>query len=76
MLKFVKGLFDVARHAEVDVAVFIVPFKGDTAVEGSGPVTGEDVLEPNDIEKVVNVFFPNVLDTEAVHYNAEGGGRE
>jgi hypothetical protein len=34
----VVKLFDVARHGHVNVALFVIPSKGETAVTGTGPI--------------------------------------
>jgi hypothetical protein len=38
MLKFVKGILDIARHGQVHMFVLIIPFQSDAAVESTIPI--------------------------------------
>ena len=43
VLKLVEGLFDVCGHGNFTYALVVVPFDGETAIEGNSPVDGNSV---------------------------------
>ena len=43
MLKLVEGLFDVCGNGDVKYALVVVAVDGETAIEGTRPVDGNNV---------------------------------
>ena len=53
VLEFVEGSFDVARHGDVDYAVKVVPFEGQTKVFGPCHVNSNSVQVLYCVENVI-----------------------
>ena len=44
MAETLKNAFDVSWNGDIDILLFIIPFKSETTVEGSGHVGSNFVL--------------------------------
>ena len=62
MLEFVKGVFDVAGHAEVTGMIGIVPFKVDTTEAFAFPVNVNFlIMVVEALDQMVGMLFANVF---------------
>ena len=72
MLEFVKGIFDVARLAEVTDTIGIVPFEVDAAEAFAFPVNVNFlIMVVKALDQMVGMLFVNVFDTKVIHNEAE-----
>ena len=71
MLEFVKGIFDVARHAEVTGMIGIVPFEVDTTKVFAFPVNVNFlIMVVEALDQMVSMLFADVFDAEVIHDEA------
>ena len=70
VVKFGEEFVYVIGHGYVNVAVFVVPFEGDSTVERTVPVLFEFVVSGEGADEVVGVFFGVVFDSKVI--NCEG----
>ena len=61
VFKLGEGMFNVAWHGDVDVAVGIVPVEGEPAVEGTRPVDGGFIVVIEGGYKVLCVDFGEIF---------------
>ena len=72
MLEFVKGIFDIARHAEVTGMMGIVPFEVDATEAFAFPVNVNLLIMVTEVlDQMVGMLFANVFDTEVIDNKAE-----
>ena len=72
MLEFVKGVFDVARHAEVTGMIGIVPFEVDAEEVFAFPVNVNFlIMVAEALDQMVSMLFANVFDAEVIHNEEE-----
>ena len=72
MLEFVKGIFDVAGHAEVTGMMGTVPFEVDAAEAFAFPVNVDLlIMVAEALDQMVGMLFANVFDTEVIDDKAE-----
>ena len=72
MLELVKGIFDVARHAEVTGMIGIVPFEVDAAEAFAFPVNVNFlIMVAEALDQMVVMLFADVFDTKVIHDKAE-----
>ena len=72
MLEFVKGIFDVARHAEVAGTMGIVPFEVDTTEAFAFPVNVNLlIMVVEALDQMVGMLFANVFDAKVIDDKAE-----
>ena len=69
--EFVECAGDVAWHGDVDGAGGVVPFEGEAAIEGAGPVGGDGVLCLESVDEMLCVFGADVFDAEVVDDECE-----
>ena len=68
MLEFVKGVFDVARHAEVTGMIGIVPFEVEAEEVFAFPVNVNFlIMVAEALDQMVSMLFANVFDAEVIH---------
>ena len=72
MLELGKGCGNVTWHGYVDGTGEVVPFEGESTVEGPGPVSGDFVHVFDGIYEVLGVFDAFILNAKIV--NNEGVG--
>ena len=65
MLEFEQGYLEIFWHGDVASACSIVPVKGESAEEGTGPVNGDGVEFLEGLDEVVGVLFADVLDPKS-----------
>ena len=72
MLEFVKGVFDIPRHAEVTGMIGIVPFEVDAAEVFAFPVNVNFlIMVAEALDQMVSMLFADVFDAEVIHNEAE-----
>ena len=72
MLEYVKGIFDIARHAEVAGMIGIVPFEVDATEAFAFPVNVNfQVMVAEALDQVVSMLFADVFDAKVIHNEAE-----
>ena len=72
MLEFVKGVFDVARLAEVTDTIGIVPFEVDAAEAFAFPVNVNFlIMVVEALDQMVGMLFVNVFDAKVIHNETE-----
>ena len=65
MLEYVKGIFDIARHAEVTGMIGIVPFEVDATEAFAFPVNVNfQVMVAEALDQVVSMLFADVFDAK------------
>ena len=69
-----KGLGNVIRHGDVNVATKVIPGDGEAKVGGTGPVNGDGVAGAERVDEVLRVLFINVFDAKVVNNKGEGDG--
>ena len=70
MVEFFECSGYVAWHGDVDVSFVVVPVKGETAVQFSGPVDSQVVVGFDGVDEMCGISWGKVLHAEIV--NAEG----
>ena len=72
MLEFVKGIDDIAGHAEVTGMIGIVPFEVDTAEVFVFPVNVNFlIMVVEALDQMVGMLFADEFDAEVIHDEAE-----
>ena len=74
ILEVVKGCLEIFGNGDVAGACGIVPFNGESAEEGTGPVDGDGVQFFEILDEVVGVFLADVLDPEVIDDEGETDG--
>ena len=74
VLEFLKGCLEIFWHGDVAGACGIVPFNGESAEEGPGPVDGDGVEFLEGLYEVVVVLFADVLDPKFISDEGENDG--
>ena len=73
-LEAFECLGNIAGHGQEDGSINVVPIKGDTAVELSGPIGCHFIFTGDDGRKVFGVLSSHVLDPEVIYYEREEDG--
>ena len=73
-METLEGIFDIAWHGDIDVALVIVPVKLESTELGASPFSGDGVFRPQRGFQVFGMFCSNILDSEVVHDEAERDG--
>ena len=73
MVEFFECSGYIAWHGDVDVSFVIVPVKGETAVQFSGPVNSQVVVGFDGIDEMHGASCGKVLHAEIVHVEGEHG---
>ena len=72
MLEFVKGVFDIAGHAEVTGMIGIVPCEVDTAEAFAFPVyVNFLIMVVEALDQIIDMLFADLFDVEVIHVEAE-----
>jgi hypothetical protein len=74
MLIFMKGILGIARHRQVHMFVFIIPFQSDATVEAASPFFLNCVVRFQSINEMLGMFFSYIFDTKIIHYKGELDG--
>jgi hypothetical protein len=71
MLIFVKGILDIAMHAQVHMCVLIIQFQSDATVELASPIFLNGVVCCCCINEMLGMFFSEILYTKIIHDKGE-----
>jgi len=69
--KVQKGMFNIARHGQINGMVGIVPLEGEAAVTGGGPIFGDMIMAPEGSEEVVGIVLVGVANDKVIHNQGE-----
>ncbi len=66
-----KESFNVCGHGDVDVALDVIPFECDAAVECSVPIFFEGIVRAEGMDEVVSMFFVVIFDAKIIDREGE-----
>ena len=69
-----EGFFDVAGHAEVDIAFLVVPVKGQTKVKGTVPIGVAGVVLFEGFEEMLDIILVDVFYSEVLNNKGKADG--
>ena len=74
MLELVKGLGNVIRHGDVDVAMGVIPGNGEAKVRCTGPVNCDGVAGAERVDEVLRVLLINIFHSKVINNKGERDG--
>ena len=66
MAEFFQGSVHIPRHGDINIALVVVPIKGEAAVESSGPINCEVVVGLDGLDKIHGIRLGEVFDAKIV----------
>ena len=74
MSELCECTFNITWHGQVDFAFLVVPIKCDSQVASSFPVLVNFVVLLNCLDKMVDIGFVDVFDSEVIDNQCEADG--